>query len=118
MVKERNIAMAIILTIITCGIYGIFWFIGMTDDASRLSEDTSVTGGKAFLFTLLTCGIYGIYWYYKMGQMMHIAHQKNSEGVTEDKSTLLLVLGVFGLGFVAMIILQSDINTFATTQQQ
>lgn len=31
--RERNIAVAIILTIVTCGIYGIYWFIVLTDDA-------------------------------------------------------------------------------------
>lgn len=37
--RERNIAVAIILTIVTCGIYGIYWFIVLTDDARLASGD-------------------------------------------------------------------------------
>ena len=36
--KEKNIALCIILSIFTCGIYGIIWFISMTDDTVRLSD--------------------------------------------------------------------------------
>ena len=36
--KERNIAVAIILSIITCGIYGIYWFIMITNEAKSLIE--------------------------------------------------------------------------------
>ena len=33
MIKERNIVLCILLSIITCGIYGIYWFFTLTDDA-------------------------------------------------------------------------------------
>lgn len=33
MIKERNIVLCILLSIITCGIYGIYWFCTLTDDA-------------------------------------------------------------------------------------
>ena len=29
MVKERNVVVCILLTIITCGIYGIIWFVSL-----------------------------------------------------------------------------------------
>lgn len=38
MVKERNIVVCILLSIITCGIYAIYWFITLTDDTSKLQE--------------------------------------------------------------------------------
>lgn len=33
MIQKRNIAMYIILSIVTCGIFGIYWFICLTDDS-------------------------------------------------------------------------------------
>ena len=48
MLKEKNIAVAIILSLVTCGIYGIVWFINLTDDAAYINEDRSFSGGKAF----------------------------------------------------------------------
>ena len=101
MIKERNIVTCIILSIVTCGIYGLYWFITLTDDASRANDDPSFTGVKAFLFTILTCGIYSIYWNYKIGKEMYEANQKR--GIqTSDNSVLYLVLGIFGFGIGAL----------------
>lgn len=70
--KNRNIVLAIIFTLLSCGIYGIYWFINVNNDMNTLTPDDSyqTSGGLAFLFTLLSCGIYGIYWAYRMGAKM------------------------------------------------
>ena len=34
MIQQRNIAVCIILSIVTCGIYGIYWLICLNDDAT------------------------------------------------------------------------------------
>lgn len=108
--KERNIAVAIILSIITCGIYGIYWFIMITNEAKSYSEDATFTsGGMAFFLTLITCGIYGIYWSYQMGKIIDRAQQKNNLPNT-DNSVLYLVLQVFGLAIVNYALMQNDIN--------
>ena len=36
--KERNVALAIVFTIITCGIYGIYWFVVLTDEVKQKVE--------------------------------------------------------------------------------
>lgn len=54
-INKRNLAVSIILTIVTCGIYGIYWFIVMTDDTKNVSGDINgASGGVAFLLTLVT----------------------------------------------------------------
>ena len=112
MIKERNIVTCILLSIVTCGIYGIYWFITLTDDASRANDDPSFTGVKAFLLTLVTCGIYNIYWNYKIGKEMYEANQKR--GIqTSDNSILYLVLGLFGFGIVTYCLVQNELNTIA-----
>ena len=45
MVKKRNIALAVVLSIITCGLYGIYWFICLNNDANALTPDDSYTTG-------------------------------------------------------------------------
>ncbi len=62
MIQKRSIGLAIIFSILTCGIYSIYWFIKLTDEASYLSGDDSMSGGKAFLLTIVTCGIYFFFW--------------------------------------------------------
>ena len=110
MKEERNIALSLILTIITCGIYGIYWFIVITDETKEYSNDTNMQSGVvAFLLTLITCGIYGWYWAYQMGKLMQKAQQNNKVADT-DNSVLYLVLQFLGLGIVNYCILQNDLN--------
>lgn len=112
MVKKRNIVLQIVLSLITCGIYGIYWFITLTDDAAKKAGDANFNGVKAFLFTLITCGIYGYYWYYKMGKTLKVAGDNNGVAI-DDNSVLYLILGLFGLGIVNYCIMQNDLNKLA-----
>jgi hypothetical protein len=114
MIRERNIATCIILSIVTCGIiYPIIWFISITDDVALASGDSSISGGKAFLFTLLTCGyIYPIYWSYQMGKKIYEAKLNKGENAS-DNSVLYLVLSILGLGLVNYCLIQTDLNEMA-----
>ncbi len=111
-ITKREIALAILLSIITCGIYSIYWFIVMTDESNKVSGDNSTSGGMAFLFTILTCGIYSIYWYYKMGQKLYLAGKTYNKDIS-DNSILYLILGLFGFGIVSYCLIQNDLNKFA-----
>ena len=107
-IKNRNIAVCIILSIVTLGIYGIYWFIKMTDESNALAPNNATTsGGKAFLLTLVTCGIYGIYWVYKLGNKMGEMNGGNDQGI------LFLILSLFGLSIVAQCMAQAEINKHA-----
>ena len=112
-VQKRDIVVAIILSLVTCGIYGIYWFICLTNDSNKASGDYKTSGGMAFLLTLVTCGIYGWYWYYQMGKKMVQAGANNGVAI-EDNSVLYLILGIFGLGIVDYCLIQSDLNKIAT----
>lgn len=35
--KQRSVGIAILLTIITCGIYGIYWLIMLNDETNYVS---------------------------------------------------------------------------------
>ncbi len=108
--QERSLALAIILSIITCGIYAIYWFIVLSDDVKEYSQDQEMmSGGIAFLLNLITCGLFGIYWVYKLGKNMFKAQQLNNLPAT-DNSVLYLILQLLGLGIVNYAIIQNDIN--------
>ena len=112
LITKRDIVVAIILTFVTCGIYGIYWFIVMTDDVNSLSDEKMASGGTAFLYSILTCGIYALYWNYKIGQKMAEAGKKYNKPIN-DNSVLYFVLSIFGLGLVNYCLIQSDLNRFA-----
>lgn len=113
-VENKNIGVAILLSIVTCGIYGIIWFIKMVDDVNKVcnDENSNQSGGTVFLLTLVTCGIYGIIWFYQAGKRMFTAGQKYSIQIS-DNSTIYLVLMIFGLGIVNYCLIQSDLNRFS-----
>ncbi len=112
MIAKRDVALAIVFTLITCGIYGIYWFVVMTDESNRVSGDNTTSGGMALLLTIVTCGIYGIYWNYKMGKKMYEAGQKYGKSIS-DNSVVYLILSFFGLGIVNYCLMQSDLNKFS-----
>ena len=111
-IAKRDIAIAIILSIVTCGIYGIYWFIVMTEDVNSLTNDHSTSGGLAFVLTLVTCGIYGIYWAYSMGKRMY-EYEKSKGEIVSDNSVLFLVLTLFGFSIVVYALLQDNLNKYA-----
>lgn len=106
MVEKRSIAKAIILSIVTFGIYGIYWFIKMTNEVADITGDhNNASGGMALFLTIITCGIYEIFWAYKMGEKLD-----RHEGVDSSRAILYLILVVIGLGIVTYCLIQDSIN--------
>ena len=108
--QKRSIGLAIVLSLITCGIYGIYWFVVLTNDVKTAADDKELSsGGVAFLLTLVTCGIYGVYWAYKMGELIKKAQEKRNVPVS-DNAILYLILQLLGLGIVNHALIQNDLN--------
>ena len=104
--KKRSIAGCIILTFVTFGIYGIYWFVKLTNETNRLApEEATMSGGLAFLVTLCTLGIYGLYWGYKLGKKMDIISGKES-----NSGIIYLLLTLLGLGIIAEALAQNELN--------
>lgn len=117
-VEKRNIAVCIILSIVTCGIYGLYWFYTMANDVNKICakyghEQQQTSAGMVILFSLLTCGIYYIYWIYQCGKRLSRLQFSNGYRVSDD-SVMMLVLTIFGLGIVSECILQTAINDITT----
>ncbi len=117
MVQQKNIALYIVLSIVTCGIFALVWFVKITDDTNMLTPPSPngkayTSGGIALLLTIVTCGIYGYYWAYKQGEKLDQA--KASRGLpTNNQSVIYLILQIFGLGIVGYALMQSQLNDMA-----
>lgn len=109
MIQQRSVGASIILSLITCGIYGIYWFIVLTNEVGALSRDQSFTGGKHFLLTLITCGIWSLVWAYQIGK--NVAEAQHQRGMAvSDNSALYLIVSFFGLGIIVYALVQIDVN--------
>ena len=113
-VENRSLATWIIISLLTCGIGGIIWFINLVNDTNIVCNDekSNQSGGMVFLLTLITCGIYGLIWFYQAGKRMESAGKKYGMQIS-DNSVVYLLLSLFGLGIVSYCLLQVDLNKFS-----
>lgn len=108
-ITERNIALAILFTLVTCGIYGIYWMIMLNDDVNELANEPNATsGGMVFLLSLITCGIYRVYWLYKMGE-----RSDRIKGQMGSSNILYMILALLGFDIIVYCLLQDTVNKYA-----
>ncbi len=113
-INKRNLVTCIILTIVTCGIYGIIWMIGMVDDLNTASQSQGESSGvTVFLLSLVTCGIYSWVWLYKAGEKVNTIKRLNGEVPDSNASIIYLVLGLLGLGVISYYLIQDQLNKVA-----
>jgi len=107
-IEKRSIGLAILFSILTCGIYAIYWEYKLWDSLYKANNQQS-SAGVDVLLSFVTCGIYLIYMLYKGGKLESSAYQLYNLPPKDD-SVLYLILGIFGLGIVSFCILQSNMN--------
>ncbi|MCL2398612.1 MAG: DUF4234 domain-containing protein [Defluviitaleaceae bacterium] len=110
-VEKRGVGVAILLSIITCGFYAIYWeytILRSLYNANKMEN----TAGMDIILSIVTCGIYGLYALYKAGKLESSA--RTLHGLPpKDDSVLYLLLGVLALVIISFAILQNNINSFA-----
>lgn len=108
MFTERSPVMVILLTFITCGIYGIYWLY-MTSGELQGAMRNDNNPGLDILLGLVTCGLYFIYLNYRNGKQLAM-FQKRFMLPENDVSIVNLILVIFGFGFIAYGITQDVMN--------
>lgn len=109
--EKRNLALYIVLSIVTCGIFSLIWLVMLVDDIRELAnEKDGMSGGTVLILSIVTCGIYTIIWYYQAGKSL--AKIKAMRNMPSDSSMeiVYLLLGIFGLGIVNLALIQNEIN--------
>lgn len=123
---DRNIVMYVLLTLVTCGIYGYYFIYKLAQDVNEMcKEDGQSTPGLGMfiLLSLVTCGFYSYYWYYQLGNRLQANAQKYDIVIAENGTTVLLwcVVGllVCGLGpYIAMHLIIKNTNAMAIAYNQ
>jgi Domain of unknown function (DUF4234) len=106
----RSIFTAVILSFLTCGIYGLYWqYMQFRTVNSWLGrEEHSFV--PYLLLTVVTCGIYGLYYEYKFAQSICEVQRARGRRVDDNLPLIALVLGLCGLAMVTWCIEQNEIN--------
>lgn len=112
-IQNRNIVTCIILTLVTCGIYGLYWYFCIIQDLNTVSEaKDSQTPGMILLLTIVTCGIYGWIWFYNAGERVDTIKVRNGESAS-NYNLIFILLAIFGLSIVNYALIQTELNKFA-----
>lgn len=110
-INYRSPVVVILLTLVTCGLYGIYWLYKMSEEIQHLSDTPESTSpGVELLLILVTCGLYSYYWYYKYAKKIYYIQQKNNIQPAEDNGILYIILNVFQLHIISMAIMQGTLN--------
>lgn len=109
-IKNRNIVVAILLSIVTCGIYGLFWIYSLVTDAQKVI-------GESDILVLILCFFLPFVGYYMLEKKFAAACAEKGIEHT-DNSILYLILGLVGLGIVDMCMVQNDLNKLADTDAE
>ena len=108
--STSNIVTDIIFTLITCGIYGLFWQNRMFKSVNTLVGQQRFNFWPWFLLTIVTCGIYNMYTQYILAQALNEGQIAEDARPTDNLPILALLLTIFQLHIVALAIEQNEIN--------
>lgn len=108
--QKENVELSIILSIITCGIYGIVWLVKIVKNVHKLhgNENESVVSE---VLLILFIPFYISYWMYKNGIQMYEDSLKCG-GNIRNNSVMYTILALFGLGIIDYALIQKDFNEF------
>ena len=100
-IKQRNPIAVIIFSIITLGIYAIYWTV-------KTKEEIKILGAQIPTAWLMIIPIANIYFWYKYAEGFSVYAKK-------DNSTILWFLLFMVIAPVGMILVQMELNKLATS---
>ncbi len=136
MVRNKNIALCIILSLFSCGIYGVFWYVALTDDVNEVTGEDGPSGWLCVLFSILTCGIYDFFWAHQQGEKLD--RSRTASGASFGNLGMLymglklgayvaVLFGIFASGgvlsglvgninVIIMALMQDEVNKYVPTK--
>ena len=99
MIKKRDVVMVYVLTIITFGIYGIYWSVQTKEELNKLGAEIPTSW-------LLIVPIANIYWLYKYSEGFSLKVKKDNNGI-------LWFIVFWLIGIIMPAIVQPELNKLA-----
>ncbi len=111
-IKQRNVVVSVILSLVTCGIYSIYWVVVMALDAVKIKDPSD--SGTLEIVLMILLPFLGFF----------LTEKKLAEGCQErgiehsDKSIVYLILGLFCGNLINSILMQIDLNEISASNVQ
>ncbi len=117
LIVERNALVVILLSLATCGIYGLYWLFKTSDEIRAVTGDEQIKPGLDLLLCLVTCGFWAMYVQYRNVQKVHqVLVRTNPTRKDQSQTILILLIAQFFVGvtgFIAMYLAQEEYNALA-----
>lgn len=111
----RSPILVLVFSILSCGIYFIYWLYITANELKIYSGRADINPGLDTIISIF-CFPYIIYWFYKYSKIVY-EEQINSTGFATDNSLINTILSALGLSVVSAVIMQSDLNSLWTSRK-
>ena len=105
--SDRSFGAYLVLSFLTCGIYGIYFLHKMAKDTNVICAEDGKWTPNVLVFCLLslcTCGIYGIFWWTGIAdRTKRFGRQLNQHIPNEPSSVMGWFIGGLFLAFPAFV---------------
>lgn len=105
-----DVATGIILSLVTCFFYNIYWNYRQMKALNALLGREEYDFVKWLLLTIVTCGIYHMYYEYRMGSDLYAWLKANNRHVSDNLPLIGLVFAFLGLTIVCDAVYQHELN--------
>ena len=113
---RRSIVVGILVTLITCGIYGLYWQYKQMATLNAWMRRDEYSFWLWFFLSIITCGIFGIYYEYKMANGINKVQTGNDMVFDSNLPVICVLLAIFGIGIASLAIQKYQINRLYTEQ--
>ena len=107
-INKRTIGTCIALSIVTFGIYFIYWEYLLVKKTRAIQKDGSSCTGEMLCLVLVP--FYNLYWWFTRGKTVNEEFSKHGY-TAKGNEIAYLVLGIFGLNIISAAIMQNDFNS-------
>ena len=108
----RSIVLGIILSILTCGIYYLYWQYKQMETLNAWLGREEYNFWLWLVLFILTCSIFELYYEYKMAKGINEIQENNNLRVNGDLALICVLISIFSLGLAATAIQQWEVNKF------
>ncbi|MBR6514593.1 MAG: amino acid carrier protein [Clostridia bacterium] len=114
-ITKENVAISILLSVLTLGIYNIYWRYIIIKNTKAIARDDSGSFGE--LMCCLLIPFYALFWWISRGKSLKNNMDKMGYDTTVDNK-FYMILFLMGQEMVCMALVQNDFNNIPTTQKE